>query len=142
MVDWIGKFDLLLKRVKDSWMDMLPLSSMTERQRESQHQADIARVNVERTGRNQLALDTNAQETMDNWHATHAATHGSLFPLSDDLTTLMFIVGSDLDEAQRERLTSALRHITVTASPMTQCKRSLWSCSARRKAQWRILLSA
>ena len=36
MVDWIGKFDLLLKRVKDSWMDMLPLSSMTEQQRESQ----------------------------------------------------------------------------------------------------------
>ena len=25
MVDWIGKFDLLLKRAKDSWMDMLPL---------------------------------------------------------------------------------------------------------------------
>ena len=24
MVDWVGKFDLLLRRVKDSWMDMLP----------------------------------------------------------------------------------------------------------------------
>ena len=24
MVDWIDKFDLLLKRAKDSWMDMLP----------------------------------------------------------------------------------------------------------------------
>ena len=33
MVDWIGKFDLLLMRVKDSW---------TEQQRESQYQADIA----------------------------------------------------------------------------------------------------
>ena len=23
MVDWVGNFDLLLMRVKDSWMDML-----------------------------------------------------------------------------------------------------------------------
>ena len=48
MVDWIDKFELLLRRVKDSWMDMLPFSSMTEQQRESQYQADIARLNAER----------------------------------------------------------------------------------------------
>ena len=35
-------------------------------------------------------------------------THGRLFPFSDNLTTLMFIVASDLSEAQRERLTSSL----------------------------------
>ena len=117
MVDWIDKFDLLLKRVKDSWMYMLPVSSMTEQQRESQYQADIARLNGEWQGRNQAALDPNQQATRDNWYATHVATHGSLFPFSDNLTTLMFIVGSDLNEARRERLTSSLslRNITVTA---------------------------
>ena len=52
IVDWIGKFSLLLKRWEDSWMDMLPLSSMTEQQRETQYQADIAQVNAERHGRN------------------------------------------------------------------------------------------
>ena len=35
-------------------------------------------------------------------------THGKLFPFSDNLTTLMFNVASDLSEAQRERLTSSL----------------------------------
>ena len=27
MVQWIGKFSLLLKRLRDAWMDMLPMSS-------------------------------------------------------------------------------------------------------------------
>ena len=30
MVKWIGKCSLLLKRLKDAWMDMLPLSTMSE----------------------------------------------------------------------------------------------------------------
>ena len=42
MVHWIGKFSLLLKRVKDSWMDMQPLSAM------SQYMNDMTRINAER----------------------------------------------------------------------------------------------
>ena len=38
MVKWIGKFSLLLKRLKDAWMDMLPMSSMNETRRQSQYQ--------------------------------------------------------------------------------------------------------
>ena len=34
--------------------------------------------------------------------------HESLCPLSDNLKTWMFIVASDLSEAQKERLTSSL----------------------------------
>ena len=41
MVDWIGKFSLLLKRLKDAWMDMSPLSAMSQEQRESQKMADM-----------------------------------------------------------------------------------------------------
>ena len=41
MVDWIGKFFLLLKRLKDSWMNLLPLSALTQQQRESQYQVDM-----------------------------------------------------------------------------------------------------
>ena len=101
MVDWIGNFHLLSKRAKDSWMDMLPLSSMTE-QRQAQYQADMARLNAERQGRQQPALDLNVQETRDNWYATRVATHGSLCPFSDNVATLMFIVGSDLNEPTRK----------------------------------------
>ena len=51
MVDWIGKFFLLLKRLKDSWMDLLPLSAMNQQQRESQNQADMTHLNAERRTR-------------------------------------------------------------------------------------------
>ena len=90
---------------------MLPLSSMTEQQRENQYQANMTQLNNERLNRNETA------GTRDNWYGTHVATHGSLFPFIDNVTTLMFIVASDLDEAQRERFTSSLslRNMTVTA---------------------------
>ena len=48
MVKWIGKFSLLLKRLRDAWMDMLPLSSMSEERRQNQNQADVTQENVER----------------------------------------------------------------------------------------------
>ena len=30
MVKWIGKFSLLLKRLRDAWMDMLPITTTSE----------------------------------------------------------------------------------------------------------------
>ena len=77
MVKWIGKFSLLLKRLRDAWMDLLPTSSVTTEQ---------------------------------------VTTHERSFPCSDKLTTLMFIVASDLSETQRERLTSSL------FSPGSECR--------------------
>ena len=102
MVKWIGKFSLLLKRLKDSWMDMLPLFTMSQERRESQYLADVAQAHVERQTRNEEPLNPSTQATRDNWYATQVTTHERLFPFSDNLTTLMFIVASDLSEAQRE----------------------------------------
>ena len=42
MVKWIGKSSLLLSRVRDAWMDMLPVSVMSQEQRENQYLADVA----------------------------------------------------------------------------------------------------
>ena len=108
MVDWIGKFSLLLKRVKDPWMDLFPLIAITEQQRESQYQADMTQFNNERRGRSAAAVDPSQQATRDQWHATQGTNHERPFPFSDNLTTLMCIAVSDLSEAQRERLTSSL----------------------------------
>ena len=55
MVDWVGKFSSLLKRLKDSWMNLLPLSAMTQEQRESLYQADMTQLNAERRSRNEDA---------------------------------------------------------------------------------------
>ena len=59
----MGRFDLLLRRLKDSWMDMLPLSSMTEQQKEAQYQADMTQLNNERRGRSETALDLGTPRT-------------------------------------------------------------------------------
>ena len=48
IVKWIGKCALLLKRLKDSWMAMLPMSALTEEQRKSEYLADVAQEDVER----------------------------------------------------------------------------------------------
>ena len=48
MVKWIGKFSLLLKRLRDAWMDMLPVSTMSEERRQNQYLADVTQLNEER----------------------------------------------------------------------------------------------
>ena len=48
MVKWIGTFSLLLKRLEDSWMDMLPMSALSEEQRQNQYLGDVAQENAER----------------------------------------------------------------------------------------------
>ena len=104
-----ASFFLLLKRLKDSCMDLLPLSALTQQQRESQYQADMSHLNAERPYQKiEEALYPNEQATRDSWNATHVTTHERLFPFNDNLTTFMFIVASDPNEAQIERLTSSL----------------------------------
>ena len=115
MVDWIGKFSLLLKRLKDSWMDLLPLSAMNQQQRESLYQAGMTHLNAERRSSNEARWDPTQQGTRDTWHATQVTAHERLFPFNDNWTSLMFIVASDPREAQRERLTSSL------FSPRNEC---------------------
>ena len=83
-------------------MDMLPVSAMTPEQRENHFLVNVTRENTERRNGTEAPLDPSQQGTRDNWYATHVANHERLFPFSDNLTTLMFTVASDLSEAQRE----------------------------------------
>ena len=108
MVKWIGKFSLHLKRLRDAWMDMLPMSAMSGERRRNQYPADVTQESEERQRRNVDTLDPDTQETRDRWNATQVTTHERSFPFSENLTTLMFVVASDLSDAQRERLTISL----------------------------------
>ena len=83
MVKWTAKCSLLLKRLKDSWMDMLPISALSEEQRTDQYLADVTQKNIERQRRSAEVLDPNALETRDRWYATQVSNHESLFPFSD-----------------------------------------------------------
>ena len=57
MVKWIGKFTLLHKRLINVWMDMLPLTVMSQEQRETQYRADVDQLYEDRRGRGLIALD-------------------------------------------------------------------------------------
>ena len=113
MVKWIEKMSLLLKRLKDSWMDMLQMTDRyllqrRETRRQNQFHADMARGSEEKFTRSQELLSPDLLETSEEWNATQVAAHERLFPFSDNLTTLMFTGANDLGENQRERLTSSL----------------------------------
>ena len=123
---------------------MLPLSAMSQERRYSQKMTNMTSKNAERQSRNEALLDPAQQGTRDTWYTTHVTTHERLFPFNDNLTTVMFIVAGDPREAQRERLTSSLfSQVNVTDYTLEAVKTVfLWNYSVRRKAQWRVLLSA
>ena len=62
-VKWTAKFSLLLKRTRDAWMDMSPLSTMSEERRQNQYLAGVTLENVERQRRSAEVLDPDAPET-------------------------------------------------------------------------------
>ena len=64
----------------------------------------MARENGERRSRSQELLNLDEPEAREEWNATQVAAHERLFPFSDNLTTLMFIVASDLGEARENDL--------------------------------------
>ena len=57
MVKWIGKFTLLRKRLRNVWMEMHPVTVMSQEQRETQYRADVIQLNEDRRGRSLIALD-------------------------------------------------------------------------------------
>ena len=83
---------------------MLPVSAMSQERRETQHLADESQLNEERQRRNVTALDPKAQKTRNLWLATQVTNHERLFPFSDNLTTVVFTVASDLSESPERDL--------------------------------------
>ena len=71
MVKWIGNFTLLVKRLRDAWMDILPVSAMRREGRETWYRNDVAQLNEERQRINATALDPNSQETRQRPVARH-----------------------------------------------------------------------
>ena len=69
---------LLLKRSRDAWMDMLPLSTMSEERRQNQYLADVTQENVDRLRRSEELSDPNAQGTRDTQNATQVSNHEKL----------------------------------------------------------------
>ena len=53
-----------LKRLRDAWMDMLPMSTMREERRQTKYLADVTQENAERQRGNATALDPNLRKAV------------------------------------------------------------------------------
>ena len=78
------------------------MSAPSEEQRRIQYLADVAQENAEILPRGETVLDPNTRENRERWDTAQMTNHQGLFSFSDNLITLMFVVASDLTEAQRE----------------------------------------
>ena len=99
MLDWIGCFQVLTKRLKDSWMDMYEPytrqgTAFTDFYSELQDQERSARVS-----RSDQTTEDQAWETFKRQKESE---HMKSFPLNENLYALLFYCLSDLDSRQRE----------------------------------------
>ena len=96
---------------------MLPISEVSQEQRETKYRADVDQLNEDRRRRGLANLEVTLQETRNQWQGTPVTNHERSLPFSDSLTTLMFVVASDLSDNQREGLTRtlSLRGMSVPA---------------------------
>ena len=144
MVKWIGKFSLLLKRVRrrlDGHVAAVPPWAKTK-----------YKTIVLPTWTKKMKIFK--EEMLIFWIWEHRrpetggmlhrwASHEQLFPFSDNLTTLMFIVASDLSEAQREtyQFPSSPGNEMSLLKALKQQGQYFWFYSVRRTARWRIFMS-
>ena len=104
-VKWIGKFTVMQKRVLDAWMDLQPQYT----KQSSAYLEDVYTQNTINQANDQgQNLDPNDDSVFLAWRTRAATRHKERFPLGENLFALVFVIVSDLSEAQRERLQSTL----------------------------------
>ena len=129
---FISKFEILLRRLRASWMDTMPKVELTAEFREQL--AKYNRVGAERARAvyTQWLADCNtaaasgsspparppeadwtdrtpaSQDILDKWNRICQDRHMFLCPFTNNFIALFFIIQSELSDGQRERLTSEL----------------------------------
>ena len=99
MLDWIGRFQVLTKRLKDSWMDMYEPFSKAG----TAFQAYWTTVQAdERAARVPTAERTTEDGAFEAFETEKKQEHMDNFPLSENLYALLFYCLADLDSRQRE----------------------------------------
>ena len=136
MLTWIPKVQVKKKRALASWMDCAPLAETIQNEKynnwvleknkriatdtapagtgdatqEPPGEADEAGnppAHAEESQEN-IMLDREDQSTLTAYNDEVKAAHAARFPLSENILAFIFIVSSELDETQRERLNASL----------------------------------
>eukprot|EP00435_Cladocopium_sp_Y103_P018922 s1589_g4.t1 len=122
---WIGRFEIAQKRLLASWNDLLDLANLPEvgtadflAALTAARQAEMANLPDDDAGR---AYQVTLRETTI---ANRRRDHMAMFPLPDNLMSLIFLAQADLNEQQRERFVSGMniRQISIPQYTYLQMK--------------------
>ena len=133
LLRWIGRMAVTKKRLEEAWMDVFVPMEGTD-------PVFLQMVDEAlRTGRRRDPQEE-GQEFLDTLNGLGREQHRGAFPFTDNLFTLIFIVLADLNETQRERLTShlSLRGIALpgyTFSVVSEAMIELF-CAPRSSLEW------
>ena len=110
-VHWIGQFEIAQKRSLASWSDLLDLSDLPEAGTQA---FTAALTDEQRLHYNGIVTDEDKiayqQELREQTITNRRTRHAAQFPLSDNLTSLIFLVQADLNKQQRERFCLVNEH--------------------------------
>jgi hypothetical protein len=102
LIEWIVRFETTLRKLREAWMDLMPL----KRPDDPYYLADVAAHN--QTAGIQNQADPQDPAVFEAWRQRETRRHAMLFPVTDRMVTLLFIVNANLSEEQREKLVSSL----------------------------------
>ena len=103
-VTWITDFEIMLKKVKSAWMDLLPTVDIMDQQFTSiaQQEPEFLQAATPQAQHDVL------EHLYGRFTARRTREHMRLFPIGDNLLAQLFLVQADLSENQRERLISSM----------------------------------
>ena len=105
LLRWMGRFGVLVKRLKESWMDCLTTLSMEQI---IVHPEYIALMRRAEQNRNGYLDEEEQQQVVQEFLRARRQAHENRFPFNDNLMALVMVVQADLTEQQRERMTSTM----------------------------------
>ena len=102
----IAQFDIVLQRLRNSWMDFLPGVALADGPPEFANalRQDATFMRLQ----DATEQATYAERQFREWNCAREDAHRRSCPLDDNLLSLLFLVQSQLNDNQKERLVSTL----------------------------------
>ena len=102
---WIGRYQVLIKRLMDAWMDLHEIQTDEAILAIPEYQQGV--FEAEQLAGARLTPEQIADSIRD-YRAATQRRHRNSFPLTDNMVSLVMVVQADLTEMQRERFASSM----------------------------------
>ena len=148
---WMARFDLLANRLIESWMDLQPdltvndqivITTIAERRTlHDEQQQNLAGIAKATPGAAPHVIvpwtDDMSRLVLQNLNVARGNEQRQRFPLSENLSALIFVSLADMTQDQRNTLTSIMTHRGRTLDQYNGKNSEIfsWKCSAPQEQQ-------